>query len=178
MGKKILLLLLLALGLISPAHAQSVVNPCTLTTSTPAYNCAPVTITAPLPVTISPSAAGGGVSGYPFGATPAVGANAGTTGAISASIAAKASQFSYICGFVVTSNATGSTSGPVTVSNLTGSNSFIFQMNTNVTGTTAVVSQTFNPCIPGDAVNTAITVTTAANADGTGVDVSVWGYQQ
>jgi hypothetical protein len=45
------------------------------------------------------------------------------------------------------------------------------------TGVAQQIGQTFNPCIPASAVNTAITITTTAAAGGTAVDVNSWGYQ-
>jgi hypothetical protein len=39
-------------------------------------------------------------------------------------------------------------------------------------------AQTFNPCLPGSAQNTAVTVTSPATADASTVAVNAWGYQQ
>jgi hypothetical protein len=52
----------------------------------------------------------------------------------------------------------------------------VYQLTATTTG--ASVSQTFTPCIQSSAVNTAITVTTTADASATSVSVGSWGYQQ
>jgi hypothetical protein len=40
------------------------------------------------------------------------------------------------------------------------------------------VGATFTPCIPASAVNTAITITTTADANATAVNVNSSGFQQ
>jgi hypothetical protein len=42
----------------------------------------------------------------------------------------------------------------------------------------AQLTQTFAPCIPGSAVNTAITTTTTADGTASNVAVNSWGYQR
>jgi hypothetical protein len=52
----------------------------------------------------------------------------------------------------------------------------VYQKAAVAAGNTA--GQTFTPCIPARAANTAITVTTTADASATAGDVNSWGYQQ
>lgn len=124
----------------------------------------PVTPTAPLPV--SPN-------GYPSGATPITGNAQGTTSAVVATLAATAGKTTYICGFHIDSTGSGAI-GPITMAGLIGS-SMVFQ---GTAGANNNPSQTFTPCVPASAANTAITITTTADGTATAVDVNSWGYQQ
>lgn len=107
-------------------------------------------------------------------AVPISGNGTGTTGAVVGTLAAAAGKKTYICGFAV--SAAGSAAvGPITIAGLVGS-SQVYQATASSTG--GVVAQaTFTPCIPSSAVNTAITITTTADASATGVDVNSWGFQ-
>jgi hypothetical protein len=117
----------------------------------------------------------------PSGCTPAgtwsvsgtvVGAGTGTTGAVTATLAAAASKTTYICGVQVSSTGTGTS--PVTVTPLAaGSGTFTYQLTAP-----GNFSMSYSPCIPANAQNTAITVTAGANGTATAVDVNAWGYQQ
>jgi hypothetical protein len=108
--------------------------------------------------------------------TPITGNATGTTGAVVGTLAAAVSVTTYICGFAVSALGTANTVGPITVAGLVGS-SQVFQASTLATGVAQQITQTFNPCIPASAVNTAITITTTAAAGGTAVDVNSWGYR-
>ena len=69
-------------------------------------------------------------------------------------------------------------SRPITIAGLITA-SMVYQMAAVAAGNTA--GQTFAPCIPASAANTAITaitITTTADASATAVDVNSWGYQQ
>ncbi len=100
----------------------------------------------------------------------------GSSSAVVGTLAAAASKTTFICGFNVSALGTANTVGPVTVAGLVGS-SQVYQASTLATGVAQQIGQTFNPCIPASAVNTAITITTTAAAGGTAVDVNSWGYQ-
>lgn len=124
----------------------------------------PVTPTAPLPM--APNS-------YPSGATPITGNATGTTGAVVGTLAAAVGKTTYICGFHLDSAGTGAI-GPITMAGLVGS-SMVFQ---GTAGANNNPAQTFTPCIPASAPNTAITITTTADGTATAVDVNSWGYQQ
>lgn len=115
-------------------------------------------------------------SQFPTGAAAITGNAAGTTGAVVGTLAAATAKTTYICGF--NAQAIGGTAavGPVTVAGLVGS-SMVFQASSSAAGGT-VARETFNPCVPASAVNTAITVTTTADGTATAVNVNSWGYQQ
>ena len=108
--------------------------------------------------------------------TPLTGNAAGTTGAVVGTLAATAGKLTYICGFNVSSIGGTATVGPITVAGLVGS-SQVYQVPVNSAAGAIVVTQTFKPCIPASAPNTAITVTTTANGTASAVDVNSWGYQ-
>lgn len=121
--------------------------------------------------------ANSGISVAPYGVnqTPITGNATGTTGAVVGTLAGTAGKTTYICGFDV--DAIGGTApvGPITVAGLIGS-SQVYQGSSSAAGG-SVAKQTFNPCIPASAVNTAITVTTTADGTATAVDVNSWGFQ-
>jgi hypothetical protein len=127
---------------------------------------------SPSPVAISP---------YPFNpvtatsATPITGNAAGTTGAVVGTLAGTAGKTTYICGFNVQAIGGTAVVGPITVAGLVGSSQVYQGSSTAAGGTVASVS--FSPCIPANAANTAITITTTADGTATAVDVNSWGYQ-
>lgn len=126
-----------------------------------------VSATNPLPVTVSNGQ-------YPSGAIPITGNATGTTGAVVGTLAAASGKTTYICGLNV--SATGGTAaiGPITVANtITGS--LVFELNSSVSGTN--ISENFNPCIPANAADTAITTTTTADGTASAVAVNSWGFQ-
>ncbi len=162
--KKLLLILLLLCPQLALADSQR--NPCYTTNST---NCIAVSPTNPLPV---------GADGYPTGATPITGNATGTTGAVVGTLAAATGVTTYICGFNVQGIGGTATIGPITVAGLVGS-SQVYQTDVNsATVGKTLAAQTFRPCVPASAVNTAITITTTANGTATAVDVNSWGYQK
>src|SRR5215469_5225342 len=114
-------------------------------------------------------------SGVPTGAI-ITGNAAGSTAAVVGTLAARAGVTTYICGFNVSAIGGTATVGPITVAGLVG-NSQVYQVPVNSAAGAIVVSQTFNPCIPASAANTAITVTTTADGTATAVNVNSWGYQ-
>jgi hypothetical protein len=116
--------------------------------------------------------------GVTAGQTAVISSATGTTGAVVATLPGVASKFTYICGFYATGNeaATGAVVA-VTVAGMV-SGSMVFNISHPVTPSLGIANQSFTPCLPSSAVNTAITVTSAADAAGTNVSVAAWGYQQ
>jgi hypothetical protein len=114
-------------------------------------------------------------AGYPESATPIVAAAAGTTGAVTATLAAAVGKTTYLCGFDVSVIGGTAAVGPITVGLLPGSKSFIYQMSSTAAGLT--LSRTFTPCVPGSAPDVAITIVTTADGSASAVDVNAWGYQ-
>jgi hypothetical protein len=152
------------------ALAQSQRNPCYYTTAaSPTDGCTQVSKSNPLPVAPSNSPAG----------TSIISGNAsGTTGAVVGTLAAAANKITYICGFNVSAvNITGATAQTVTIAGIVGA-SQVYQFSAPLTTPANPIGQTFTPCIPSSAVNTAITITTSADANGSAVDVNSWGFQQ
>lgn len=111
---------------------------------------------------------------YPTGSTPisgnATGAAAGATG----TLAAAASKTTYICGFSV-NGLTGSATVSVTVTGLLGgTKSYLLSYGSTATQ----VGDSWKPCLPASAQNTAINVVAAAAAAATITNVNSNGYQQ
>lgn len=121
--------------------------------------------------------AGSGTAGYVSNATPVTVASTGTVSAVTAAIPAAAGKFSYICGFDITiiQNATAAVPTTPTV---TGTQATLTYQMVNAVSTTTLLTHAYNPCLPSSAANTAITVTSPADADATTVDINVWGFQQ
>jgi hypothetical protein len=122
----------------------------------------------------------------PFAAAPCTAITAtatGTTGAITATLAAAAGKTTYICGFSFTgTNATAAnTTATITVTGtITGTMNFGYP--TLALGATVPnngsLDETFQPCIPASAINSAIVVNgPALGAGATLVTASAWGYQ-
>ena len=117
---------------------------------------------------IAGSAAG---SALPAGATGITGNASGTTGAVVATLAAVAGKTTWICNFNVSASGTASV-GPITIAGLAGG-SQVYQLTAP-----GSVGATFTPCLPASAQNTAITITTTADASATAVNVNSSGFQQ
>lgn len=123
----------------------------------------PASIATPLPViTTSP---GAGITGNATG----------TTGVVVGTLAAAAGKITYICGFDVTAVGGTAQVGPITVAGLVGG-SATYYLASSAAGT--VLPVRYAPCVPGSAVNTAITITSTANGTASAVTVNSWGYQQ
>jgi hypothetical protein len=102
----------------------------------------------------------------------------GSTGAVVATMPAKASSTNYICGFDISGVGSAvAPLGPVTIAGTAGG-SLVYQGIP--AGTAAAPSspfmRNFDPCIPASAQNTAITVTTTADGTGTAVAVQAYGF--
>jgi hypothetical protein len=117
---------------------------------------------------IAGSAAG---SALPAGATGITGNASGTTGAVVATLPGVAGKTTWICNFNVSAAGTGSI-GPITIAGLAGG-SQVYQLTAP-----GSVGATFTPCLPASAQNTAITITTTADASATAVNVNSSGFQQ
>jgi hypothetical protein len=137
-----------------PANAQTVgcVGPT-------GGNCVPV-ILYTLP---------GSNGGYPTGATPLTASTTGTTGAVTATLAAAAGKTTYVCSVQIGEAGTGTATATAT-NTISGTLNYVVSAPGNFT-------VTYTPCIPASAVNTAIPVATVANASATAVAVTVTGYQ-
>jgi hypothetical protein len=119
--------------------------------------------------------AGGPYQVWPAG-TVITGNATGTTGAVVGTLAGVAGKTTNLCGFNVSAAGGTATIFPITVAGtLTASQ--VYQGPTNIATGILAVTQTFWPCVPASAVNTAITITTTANGTATAVDVNSWGYQ-
>lgn len=97
-----------------------------------------------------------------------------STAAATAVLAGATLATTWICGFDVSGIGTGQV-GPVTVGPLVGGQTFTYQFS--IVAASAILSRTFNPCIPANAVNTGISIVTTADGSATAVDVNAWGYQ-
>jgi hypothetical protein len=82
----------------------------------------------------------------------------------------------YLCGFVIDATATAAIIGAMTVTGTTsGTLNFLQAPATSpAMGTT---NRSFNPCIPGTSINTAIAVNSIAAGAGGIVSVTAWGFQ-
>lgn len=123
-------------------------------------------------VTVQSPASGGG---FPSAATPISGNSTGTTGAVVGTLAAAGGKTTYICGFSISATGGVATLGPIVIAGLIGA-SQTYQLFSTATG--ANLNVPFTTCIPASATNTAITITTTADATASAVDVNSWGYQQ
>jgi hypothetical protein len=124
-------------------------------------------------VAISPNS--GSAGQYPTGAVAITGNSTGTTGAVVGSLGAIPNKTTWICGFAVSALGGTAAVGPITIAGLIGS-SMVYQLTSTAGG--VALTQTFTPCIPASATNTAITITTTADGTASAVDVNSWGFQQ
>src|SRR5262245_14610630 len=111
----------------------------------------------------------------PIPGIPITGNATGTTGAVVGTLAAATGKITWICGFNVSAIGGTAAVGPITVANLVTSN-MVYQLASAAGG--AFLTATFTPCIPANAPNTAITITTTADGTATAVDVNSWGFQR
>lgn len=116
-------------------------------------------------------------SQYPSTAVAVTATNTGTTAATAATLAATASVTNFVCGFDITADATALATGTAVLSGtISGSMSYL-QTIVAVTSGTSQLTRTFSPCIPASAVNSAITITSAAAGTGGNTIVNIWGYR-
>jgi hypothetical protein len=114
--------------------------------------------------------------GYPAGAVPITATATGTTGATNATLAGAAAKFTYICGYQISVNASGSTFGTGAITAIVTGN-FGFNVAVPAAPAVNVVSQTFTPCIPTATTNSAIVIGSPAAGAGGSNMVYAWGYQ-
>lgn len=125
-------------------------------------------------VTLSPNS--GAANPFPSNALPVTAVGTGTTGAVTATMAATPGKTNFICGLQVSALGGTATVGPITVTGLAGGNTLTFQMASLASGNFLVVP--FSPCFPASAVNTAIAAATTADGTASAVDVNILGYRQ
>jgi hypothetical protein len=117
------------------------------------------------------------VNALPSGATPVTISGNGTTTALASILPGVASKTTYICGFSSTATATAAVAGASTLAGtISGTLNFVQGVGTSPAVVT--LTQTFWPCVPASAVNTAITFTSVAPGTGGVISNSLWGYQQ
>jgi hypothetical protein len=115
-------------------------------------------------------------------AVPAAGASVvavsatGTTGVVTATMPALASQTNWICGFAIRSLATAAIAGTATVTGTVNTLSFVQPVGT--TPAVGVTEERFDPCLPASSFNTAIAVNSIAASTGGVTSVTVWGYSK
>ncbi len=107
-------------------------------------------------------------------AIPIQGNGTGSTGAVTCTLAGTAGKVTYICGFSVSAIGGTAAVGPITIAN-TVTASQVYQLASSPGGSTLAVS--FEPCVPANASNTSITITTTADGTASAVDVNSWGFQ-
>jgi hypothetical protein len=190
MNKLLGAIVILVLGLLGFAWAQQYNQPTQIVGNLCAFNSALPTLNTGFPgwmqcdslgrLIVSPG--GAGAAGFPAGATPITAVFSGAdTATASATLAAVAGKFTYICGFTV--SGLGSTAGATviaTVATLAGGNtlSYSYVFVASATGADTPVNQVFSPCIPASAANAVITATVPGSAGNTATQINAWGYQQ
>ena len=114
------------------------------------------------------------LTGTPNGATQVTSSATGTTGALSATMAAASGYNNYLCGFTVTSAGTTSPA-PVTTTitgPISGSLSYVFYPAT----TGAILAKEFSPCVQSSAKTTAIQMSVPALGSGSIAAVNLHGF--
>lgn len=114
----------------------------------------------------------------PAGSTPIQATATGTTAATTATMAADATQFNFICGYSIRANATAAATGNATVTGLATSPLNFTQWTAPNASGLGISEQLFVPCQPSSAINTAIAVVSAAPGTGGVVSVTVWGFKK
>jgi hypothetical protein len=120
---------------------------------------------------------------YPPNSIPVTASGTGTTGAVTATIAALASKTAYICGFYYAgTNATAAQTGSVTVTGVVGG-PMQFGFPTLALGATVPntlpTDEQFIPCVPATSAGVAIVVAGPALGGGaTLATTTAWGYYQ
>lgn len=111
---------------------------------------------------------------YPSTAVAITAVGTGSTGAVTATLAASASLHTYICSVEVSAIGGTAAVGPITITNLMG-NTFTINLAASAAGNN--YNRTFSPCIPTSAINTTIVITTTADGTASGVAVNASGFQ-
>ena len=103
---------------------------------------------------------------------PVVSNGQGTIGSVAASMPAVAGATNWLCGFDV-SGAGSATMSPIQVSGMQGGQSLLYY---GVSAGAAPLIVRFSPCLPANAANTAINISTTPDATATAVSVQEFGY--
>jgi hypothetical protein len=88
---------------------------------------------------------------------------------------ASASLTNWLCGFSIRSSATAAVTGDATVTGPTNTLHFT-EFVAPVASGIGTVEESFDPCIPGTSVNTAIAVNSIAAGTAGVTSVTAWGY--
>ncbi len=170
---KILILILgLLLSQFAFAQSNSQRNPC-YSINGQSGSCISVGDITPLPVASSP---------LPSGAVSSVGNQVGNSGVISAQLAAVVGKTTYLCG--LTYQSTNTTAPQNTVVAITGvaalTGGFVYPTLTIAATTPNPPPLTipFSPCIPANAPNTPIAVTSSGAIGATASSIAAWGFTQ
>ncbi len=164
---RIVVAIVLLLASLGCALAQGVTRICqSVNVAAGTGDCVDVGPTYPLPVAPAP---------LPAFATAETASASGTTGAVTASLAAVAGQTTWLCTLDVSAIGGTAAVSPITVSGLKGG-SFTYQLASSATGVT--LSRTFTPCIAASAPNTAISAVTTADGSASAVSVNLSGFTQ
>lgn len=113
----------------------------------------------------------------PVGASAVATSATGTTGIVTATMPALASQTNWICGFAIRASATAAVTGDATVTGTVNTLHFT-QFVAPVASGIGVVEEYFSPCLPASAFNTAIAVNSIAAGTAGVTSVTVWGYSK
>jgi hypothetical protein len=137
-------------------------------------------VTAPALAQVPSWQGGGGAATgttYPNQATPVTASNLGTTGATTASIPAVAGKTSYLCGVDIAATATAAIqASTMTIAGAIGG-TMNFVQGAGAIPNVVRTTLNFRPCIPANAANTAISVSSIPAGAGGSTSVNVWGYQ-
>jgi hypothetical protein len=125
-------------------------------------------------VALSPNS--GATNPFPSNATPTTAVGVGTTGAVTATMAATPGKTNWVCSVQVSAIGGTATVGPITVTGLKGGNTLTYQVASTAAGNFLIIP--FQPCFPASAANTAIAAATTADGTATAVDVNIIGYLQ
>jgi len=169
--------ILVAIALfVGGLHAQTTNN--SNPESFPNYLGRPATPVICVDATGAPTGCVGGVeNGYPSNSTPITASATGTTASVSASLAAASGKTTYICGWMISADATTPIVGSMTITGtITGT--LTQRQSVGTAPLTITTSPTpYQPCIPASAPDTAIAVNSVAASTGGNTAVNVWGYQ-
>ena len=95
-----------------------------------------------------------------------------------ATLAAVAGKTTYLCGFSIRANATGAATGDATVTGTISGTLNFAQWTAPLASGIGIVEPPIVTCIPASAINTSISVVSAASGSSGTVSVVAWGYQQ
>jgi hypothetical protein len=114
---------------------------------------------------------------FPNGSTPVTSSNLGNTGATVTSIPAAAGKTSYLCGADIAATATAATqASTMTISGTIGG-TMTFVQGVGASPNVVRTQLNFRPCIPANAANAGIFVTSIPAGTGGSTSVNAWGYQ-